>query len=134
MANYKGRDFVLKNGTWSGGTTIADCREHTLRINHEAVDTTNKSSNGFRTLLEGAGTKSLSITFGGVMTNDAGFETFQGYANAGSINAHAIGWADGDTIEGSFQVTSFEITGSFNNEQAFSATLESSGTWTFTPA
>ncbi|MBP3958339.1 phage major tail protein, TP901-1 family [Gemmata sp. G18] len=134
MTNYKGRDFLLKNGTWSGGTAIADCRTHSLRINHELVDITNKSSNGYRTLLEGAGVKSVTVTFGGVMTNDTGFETFQGYANAGSINAHALGWADGDTLEGSFQVSSFEITGEYNGEQTFTATLESSGSWTFTGA
>lgn len=134
MTNYKGRDFLLKIGTWSGGTAIADCRTHSLRINHELVDITNKSSNGYRTLLEGAGTKSVTVTFGGIMTNDAGFETFQGYANAGSINAMAMGWADADTLEGSFQVSSFEITGEHNGEQTFTATLESSGSWTFTGA
>ncbi len=134
MTNYKGRDFLLKLGAWSGGTTVGDCRTHSLQINHEAVDITNKSSNGYRTLLEGAGTKSVTVTFGGVMTNDSGFETFQGYANAGSINAMALGWADGDTLEGSFQVTSFQITGDQNNEQSFTATLESSGSWSLTAA
>ncbi len=134
MTNYAGKDFILKLGTWAAGTTIGDCRTHSLRINHETVDITNKSSNRFRTLLDGAGTKSITLSFGGVMTNDAGFETFQGYANAGSINSMAMGWADSDTLEGSFQVTSFEITGDYNGEQAFTATLESSGAWTFTGA
>lgn len=134
MANYKGRDFLLKTGTWAAGVVIADCRTHSFRINHELVDVTTKSSAGFRTLLEGAGTKSLTVSFGGVVGNDAGFEAFQGFANAGSVNAHALGWADGDTIEGSFQVSSFEVTGEFNGEQTFTATLESSGSWTFTAA
>lgn len=134
MTNYKGRDFVLKNGTWSGGTTVADCRAHTLKIAHETVDITNKSSNGFRTLLEGAGTKSISVTLSGVVTNDSAFETLQGYCNAGSINAHALGWADSDTIEGSFMATGLEIGGEYNGEQTFSITLESSGSWTYTGA
>lgn len=134
MTNYAGRSFLLKNGTWSGGTSVGDCRTHSLRLNNEMVDITNKSSAGYRTLLASAGTQSIQITFGGVMTNDSGFETFQGYAFAGSINAHAMGWADGDTLEGNFQVTSYEITGEYNGEQTFTATLESSGSWTFTPA
>lgn len=134
MTNYKGKDFLLKNGTWSGGTTIADCRTHSLRVNNEPVDITNKSSSNYRTLLEGAGVKSVTISFSGIVSNDSGFETFQGYAWANSINAHAMGWADGDTLEGSFQVTSFEITGEHNGEQAFSATLESSGAYTFSAA
>lgn len=134
MTNYKGRDFVLKTGAWSGGTTVADCRTHSLRFTHEAVEITNKSSNGYRTLLEGAGTKSITVSLGGVISNDASHETLQGYANAGSINAMALGWADGDTLEASFLITSFEVTGDHNGEQQFTATLESSGTWTFTPA
>lgn len=134
MTNYKGRDFVLKNGTWSGGTTVGDCKAHTLKVGHEMVDITNKSSAGFRTLLEGAGTKSISITLNGVVTNDAGYETLQGYCLAGSINAHAMGWADGDTLEGSFMATGIELGGEHNGEQTFSITLESSGSWTFTAA
>lgn len=134
MTNYNGRDFVLKNGTWAGGTTVADCRTHSLRVGHEMVDITNKSSSGYRTLLEGAGTKSITVTLGGVVSNDSAFETFQGYAFAGSINAHALGWADSDTLEASFLITSFEVTGEHNGEQQFTATLESSGTYTFTGA
>lgn len=135
MTNYKGRDFLLKLGTWSGGTTIADCRTHTLTIGNEQVDITNKSSNGFRTLLEGAGTKSLRVQFGGVVSNDTGFESLQGYAIANSINAMALGgFGDSDVIEGSFAIESFEITGEQNGEQTFTATLASSGSYTLTAA
>ncbi len=134
MTNYAGRSFLLKVGTWSGGTTVADCRTHGLKLNNEQVDITNKSSAVYRTLLSGAGVQSVQITLGGVMTNDAGFETFQGYAFANSINAMAMQWADGDTLECSFAVTDFEVTGEFNGEQTFTATLQSSGAWTFTPA
>jgi len=134
MTNYAGRAFVLKNGTWSGGVNVGDCKSHSLKLNNELVDITNKSSAGYRTLLAGAGTQSISISLNGVMTTDAGFETLQGYAMASSINAHAMQWADGDTLEGSFQVSNFEITGEFNGAQTFTCTLESSGSWTFTPA
>jgi predicted secreted protein len=68
------------------------------------------------------------------MTNAASVETFQGYAFAGSINAMAMGWADSDTLEASFLITKFEITGEHNGEQYFTATLESSGTYTFAGA
>lgn len=133
MTNYKGKDFLLKLGTWAGGNAIADCRTHTLKIGNEQVEITNKSSNSFRTLLEGAGTKSLGITFGGVVSNDTYFETFQGYAFANSINAMALGGiADSDVIEGSFAVSDFEITGEYNGEQTFTATLMSSGSYSLT--
>jgi predicted secreted protein len=134
MTNYKGRDFLLKNGTWSGGTTVGDCRTHSLKLSNQTVDITNKSSAGYQTLLAGAGTQAITITFSGVMTSDSGFETLQGYAFANSINAHAMGWADGDTLEGNFQISDFEVGGDHNGEQTFSCTMMSSGSWTFTPA
>ncbi|WP_020474567.1 phage tail tube protein, partial [Zavarzinella formosa] len=72
MTNYAGSAFLLKTGTWSGGTAIADCKTHSFKLNNEQVDITNKSSGGYRTLLAAAGTKSIEITFGGVMTSDTG--------------------------------------------------------------
>src|SRR4051794_15306058 len=134
MTDYTGRAFLLKTGTWSGGTEVAECMSNTLRVGVETVDITHKGSNAFRALLEGAGTKSITLSGSGNVSNVAGFETFQGYAFAGSINAMAMGWADGDTLEASFLITSYEITGEHNGAQTFSFTAESSGTYTFTAA
>lgn len=132
MTDYKGRDFLLKVGTWAAGTTVADCKTHSLKIANTQVDITNKSSSGFVTYLENAGTKALSITFGGLVSNDAGFETFQGYANSNTINAMSVGGlGDGDSVDGSFCITSFQLDGNYNDAQAFTATIESSGAWTF---
>ena len=135
MTDYKGKDFLLKLGTASSGTTIADCRTHSLKVNNEQVAITNKSSNGYRTYLEGAGVKSLSVTFGGLVSSDTGFETFQGYAFANSINAMGLaGLGDGDTIDASWAITSLELTGDYNGAQTFTATIESSGTYSLTAA
>src|SRR5205085_12206629 len=109
-------------------------KTHSLKLGNQQVDITNKSSAGYRTLLSAAGVQGIDITFGGVMTNDTGFETMQGYAFANSINTFAIQWADGDTIEGSFAVSDFQVSGDFNGEQTFTVTLQSSGQWTFTAA
>jgi predicted secreted protein len=134
MTNYAGRAFVLKVGTISGGTTVADCKAHSLKINNEQVDITNKSSAGWRTLLAGAGVQSVEISLNGVMTNDTGYETLQGYVTANSINTMSMQWADLDGIEGSFASSGLEIGGEYNGEQTFSVTLMSSGQPTFTQA
>lgn len=134
MTNYSGRTLLLKTGTWAGGTTIADCKSHSLKLNNEQVDVTNKSSDGYRTLLAGAGTRSLDVSLAGVVSNDAGFEALQGAAFSNGIGTYSMQWADGDTLEGSFAVTDWEVGGEHNGEQTFSATLQSSGSWTFTAA
>lgn len=132
MAAKKGYSFLLKHGTASGGTTLAGLRDTSIRINNELVDVTTKTHAGKRTLLEGAGITSMTITANGVFEDDSAWDTIHGYAVNNSLNAMAIVDGDGNTYEGSFQVTNFESSGSYNGAQMYSLTLESSGTVTYT--
>lgn len=133
MTAYKGRSLTVKLGTAAAGVIISQCRTHTIRVNHELVDITNKDSNGFRTLLEDAGTKSISISIEGIVDNSTVFESLQSNANTGAISTYAItGLADSDTLEGNFLLANFEASGAYNGEQTFTCTLESSGAWTYT--
>ncbi len=132
MTYYAGKDMLLKTGTWSGGTAVAGFTTNALTINNQVIDVSNKDSR-FRQLIEG-GVKSLTISGSGVASNDTGFETFKGYAQAASSNALAMGSEDGDTVEASFIITSFSITGSHTEGQTFDFTAESVGTVTYTNA
>lgn len=136
MAAKKGRVFLLRQGTLASGTNLAGLRATSFSIANEAVDITNKDSSGYRTLLEGAGTRSMSISAEGVFDDVTVSETIRGYADAGSINTFTLLFnSDGSTadkIEGSFLITSYERSGDHNNEETFSVTLESSGAWTYT--
>lgn len=131
MAAKKGMSFLLKQGTTSGGTTLAGLRDTSIRINNEAVDVTTKTHVGKRTLLEGAGITSMTITANGVFEDDAAYDTVLGYALANTINAMGLVDGDGNTFDGSWQVTNFEASGSYNGAQMYSLTLESSGTITY---
>lgn len=132
MTYYAGKDMLVKTGTWSGGTTIAGLTTCSINGNNETIDASNKDSR-FRQLIEG-GIKSCSITGSGVASNDTGFETFKGYWQAATANALAVGSEDGDTVEGSFIITSFTITGEHKSAQTFDFTAESVGTVTYTNA
>jgi TP901-1 family phage major tail protein len=135
MTAQKGLSMLLKTGAVSGSpVTVAGLKNTTLSLNNESVDVTNKDSAGYRTLLTQAGTQSITITANGTVESAAGFETFQGYAFANSINTFSFFFGDGDTIEGSFQITKLELAGEYNGAQTFTTTLESSGAWTFTAA
>ncbi len=134
MAAQKGRLFLLKLGASGAGGTIGGSRNLSAQIGNEAVDITNKDSAGFRTLLEGAGTQTLDVSFDGVATDDSVYETFKGYAQAGSINAMQIIGPDNDALSASFLITSFTEAGAHNGEITFTASLQSSGTITPTQA
>lgn len=131
MTAKKGYDFILKNGTASGGTVIGGLRNTSITINNEAVDVTTKTSSGKRLLLESAGVNSMQISADGVFEDDATWDTVQGYARAGTINAMALIDGDGNTYEGNWLVTSFETSGQYNGAQMYSLTLESSGAITY---
>lgn len=134
MASFAGRDFIIKLGASGAGGTLAAVTNLSLTINNEAVDITNKDSQGWRLLLEGAGTQSITLSGDGISSDGSTFETFKGYAQANSINTFYITDGDGDDVELAAQITSFAETGGTGDRQTFSFTLESSGVPTFTNA
>lgn len=132
MTYYTGAAMLLKTGTWAGGTAVGGFTSNTLSINNAVIDASNKDS-AFRQLLAG-GIKSLTISGSGVASNDTGWETFKGYAEAASSNALAMGSEDSDTYEASFIITNLTITGEYQGAQTFDFTAESVGTVTYTQA
>lgn len=133
MAAQSGRVYLLKLGADGSGGTVAGLRDLTATINNESVDITNKDSAGWRELGEGFGTQSVTLSAAGIATDGATFESLKGYAQANSINAlQVIQTTEGDYLAGNFQVTSFQESGSHNNELSFTLTLESAGAVTFT--
>lgn len=134
MAAQKGRSLLLKQGTASGGTTVAGIRTLSINVGNGMVDVTTKDSSGTRALLEDAGVTAVSVSVDGVFTDAAVEETVRGYAFANSINAFGIVFGNGDTIDASWQITSYNRAGGFDDAETFSMTLESSGTITYTAA
>lgn len=134
MTATDGIDLLLKLGPVSGSpVTIAAGRTQSFAIGNETVEITNKDSNKFRTLLEGAGTKALTFEIEGVL--DAGgtaVTTFLQNAINNSIDTYSLFFNAGFTIEGQFQIESYNVSGDHNTEQTFTATLQSSGAYILT--
>jgi len=132
MTAQKGLAMLLKKGTVAGSpVTVAGLQTTTLSLANEMVDVTNKDSAGFRTLLAGAGTQALTITANGTADSSAAQASLENDAFNNTINTYCMFFENGDTIEGSFQITKFEVSGAYNKEQTFTCTMESSGQWTF---
>jgi TP901-1 family phage major tail protein len=131
MVAQKGLLMLLKLAADGSGGTVAGLQTTTLSINNEVVDVTNKDSAGWKTLLAGAGVQSIQLSANGTAVSDATFATLQGYAQVQSINAFQMVYGNGDTVSGNFQISKFEISGTYNKEQTFTCTLESSGQPTF---
>lgn len=132
MAAQKGRSHLLKLGASGAGGTLAGIKNLTVSINNELVDITNKDSGGWRELLEAAGTQGVDLSFDGVASDSATYETFKAYCQVNSANVFYIIGSDTDAIQGTFHVASFQEQSSDNDALAFSASLQSSGSITFT--
>jgi predicted secreted protein len=133
MTAQKGNSLLLKAGAVaSSPVTVAGLRNTAIKRANSMVDVTNKDSAGYRTLLQGAGQQAVTITADGTADSAAAFSTLQNNAYNNTLSTYSIFFDNGDTLECSFQITQFDVSGAYNKEQLFSCTLESSGQWTFT--
>lgn len=135
MAAQKGKDLLLKVDTTGAGafSTVAGLRSRSISFNAETVDITHAESSGeWRELLAGAGVKSARIAGAGIFKDAASDATIRAYVFDGTIREWQVVIPDFGTIEGLFQITSFELSGRHDAEVAFEIALESAGLLTFT--
>ena len=135
MAAQKGKDLLLKvDSTGTGSfSTVAGLRSRSISFNAETVDVTHAESAGeWRELLAGAGVKSARIAGTGIFKDAASDATIRAYVFDGTIRDWQVVIPDFGTVEGPFQISSFELSGRHDGEVAFEITLESAGGLTFT--
>ena len=135
MAGQRGDQFLLKRGDGGGPetfTTVGGFRTHTLALNGQEVDATDKDSGGFRELLAGAGINAITLSGAGpikdtVQENNILTDWF----NKAIVNYQVIvpGIA---TFQGPFRVTQMQYDGPHDSEATWSLTLASAGTITKT--
>lgn len=136
MAAEKGRSLLLKIESSAGsGTynTIANLTTASITINNSTTDITNKSSNGYRTLLEGAGTKGADISFDGFLTGTTEQNLLLTHAQTDILYNYQFYYADtGKTVTAAFQMTNLSINDNgVEGAQTISGSLISSGQITY---
>lgn len=135
MAAQNGKDLLLKvdmNGTGLF-ETVAGLRTTRVSFATETVDVTSlESTGGWRELLAGAGTKTLSISGSGVFKDAATDARMRELFFNGENPEFQIIIPDFGTMEGTFQVTSLEYAGSHDGEATYEIALASAGFIAFT--
>jgi TP901-1 family phage major tail protein len=137
MAAQKGKDLLLKVDSDGAGTfaTVAGLRSRAVAFNTETVDITHTESAGrWRELLAGAGAKHARITGAGLFKDAASDALVRQYVFDGTIRNWQVVIPDFGTVQGPFQIASFELTGRHDGEVAFELSLDSAGELTFTAA
>ena len=130
MTAQKGAAFLLKVG--DGGSpvsyeTVAGLRTTQMSVNGDTVVVTHKESGGWRELLSGAGTRSVSVSASGIFLGSDAENTIRSHALAGTLDDYELSFEDGAKMRGSFLVQRLDYAGDFNGERTYAIQLESSG-------
>jgi TP901-1 family phage major tail protein len=130
MPAQKGSAFLLKISDGAVAptyNTVAGLRTTQMSINGELVVVTSKDSGGWRELLSGAGTRSVSVSAAGIFLGSSAETQVRGNALAGTIADYELSFEGGDKMRGKFLVQRLDYAGDFNGERNYTLTLESSG-------
>lgn len=130
MTAQKGSAFLLKIGddaTPPAYETVAGLRTTQMSINGDTVVVTHKQSGGWRELLSGAGTRSVSVSAAGIFLGSNAETAIRTHALAGTIENYELSFEDGARMQGRFLVQRLDYAGDFNGERNYTLQLESSG-------
>jgi TP901-1 family phage major tail protein len=135
MVAQRGKDLLLKIEGESGFVTVAGLRSKRIAFNSQTVDITNADSAGrWRELLAGSGVQRAAVSGSGIFKDAQSDALMRQRFFAGEIVDWQIAVPDFGTVEGPFQVTALEYTGSHDGEVTFETALESAGAVSFTAA
>lgn len=135
MAAQNGKDLLIKLDMTGGGQfdTIAGLRATRISFNAESVDVTSlESAGGWRELLGGAGVKSASISGSGVFKDETTDERARQIFFDGLVPEFQVIIPNFGIVEGAFQITSVEYSGSYNGEATYELSMASAGALIFT--
>ncbi|MDY7097486.1 MAG: phage major tail protein, TP901-1 family [Pseudomonadota bacterium] len=130
MPAQNGSAFLLKIGDGSSPIafqTVAGLRTTQMTINGDTVVVTHKGSGGWRELLSGAGTRSVSVSAAGIFLGSAEESAVRAHALAGTLDDYELSFEDGEKLRGRFLVQRLDYSGDFNGERNYTLQLESSG-------
>ena len=130
MTAQSGAAFLLKIADGASPPayqTIAGLRTTQMSINGDTVVVTHKQSGGWRDLLSGAGTRSVSVSAAGIFLGSTAENTVRTRALDGTLDDYELSFEDGAKLRGRFLVQRLDYAGDFNGERSYTLQLESSG-------
>lgn len=137
MVAQNGKDLLVKIDMTGAGLfeTAAGLRATRISLNAETVDVTSlESTGGWRELLSGAGVKTAAISGSGVFKDATTDERARQLFFDGLTPDFQVIVPDFGTLQGPFQITSIEYSGSHNGEATYELSLASAGALVFTAA
>jgi TP901-1 family phage major tail protein len=134
MAKLAGRKVNLFAAATAAGSPIAGGREHGITINNEAIDVTDKDSAGWRTLLADPSTRSVDISFSGLMDGGTYIALALNSTTTALLSDYTVEVEGVGTFTGDFHLSSVELGTPHDDAVELTMTLASSGAIAWTAA
>jgi predicted secreted protein len=122
--------FVAIEDSIGGGTytQVGGQSQHSITLNNNPIDITNKSSASFRELLDAEGIQSIDLTLDITYNTDAAYVLLRGYAGAKTLTGYRITVGALGNMDFDAMIASFGETSPDGDKLSNSITLQSSGT------
>lgn len=134
MAALIGRKVRLKKGTGLAAVGIIGARQEDLTIANGEVDVTDKDDNGYRTLLDDWGTRSIDVSISGLLKDDSLLEIATSSSASVLLQEYELEIDGIGTFTGDFFMNGLQLGAPHDNSVTFSATFLSSGVYTYVAA
>jgi TP901-1 family phage major tail protein len=133
MAAQRGNDLQLKVQDATGALVmVAGLRSRVLAFNAQTIDVTHQdTSDRWRTLLAGAGLRSVRVTGAGIFKDAASDALVRTAFFTGDLPNWQILIPDFGVIAGPFQITALTFSAHHDGEVTFDISLASAGPVTF---
>lgn len=131
MGAFVGRKVTF--APTSAGAPVTGMRTKSITINNEPIDITTDDDSGFRTLLaDDPAQRSISMSVEGITKDD---ELIKLATAGGSnlISEYTMTFPGLGSITGDFFIGTIELGAPYNEAVTFTATIESSGEFVYTP-
>lgn len=129
---FSGRDILFYVGDGTSGAKMC-ARSKTLTIGSESIDITQDCDGAFRKLMDEPASRFLDIAVEGLLTQDDWLLQALDTSSNVFLNEYTLVIPGIGSITGDFFISNFELGAPHDNATTFSATVQSSGEWEFTP-
>ena len=129
---FSGRDILFYVGDGTDGARIC-ARSKTLTIGSESIDITQDCDGAFRRLMDEPASRFLDMAVEGVLTQDDWLLQALDTSSSVFLDKYTMVISGVGSITGDFFISNYELGAPHDDAVTFSATVQSSGEWTFTP-
>ena len=127
-----GRKVRLKKGVDVAAVAIVGARQEDITVANGEVDVTDKDDNGYRTLLDDWGMRSIDLSMSGLLKDDSLLEIATSASAAVLLQEYTLEIEGIGAFEGNFFMNNLQIGAPHDNAVTFSATFLSSGPYVYT--